>query len=106
MLLPWLETLAASSVPRLSERSLAGVLNAIQFTAEANGLEVLPRGEHLANNALVLEGPNGQTFAVFVGDDCIDVQSWDKSAGRTEWERIDTKRRPGGYLPPGGEVTA
>lgn len=106
-LLPWLEALAASAVPRLSERKLAGVLNTIQVAAMANGLESVPRDEMMPHNALVLEDSHmGKTFAVFVRESCIDVQSWDRAKGKTQWARVDIKRRPGAMLPPGSEASA
>lgn len=106
-LLPWLESLAARANPRLSERSLAGVLNTIQVAAMAHGLLPVPRDELMPDNAIILEDEHlGTTFAVFVHAGHIDVQSWNKTEGRTLWARIDTKRRPGGTLPPGGEVSA
>lgn len=105
-MLPWLETLAASSVPRLADRKLAGILNSIQVTAQANGMEIYPRDEFTPNNALVMEDPGGKVYLVAVQDGSIEVQSWDKRTGRTQWAWFDTKRRPGAYLPPGSEVSA
>ena len=106
-LLPWLEALAASAVPRLSERSLAGVLNAVMTAALANGLDVVPRDHSVPDHCIVLDDPMKDTsYAIFVMDRHIDVQSWDRGKGVTVWGRVDTARRPGAKLPPGGEVTA
>lgn len=98
-LLPWLGALAASSVPRLNDRTDVQILEAVEKAASANGVRFWTHGELPESHFMISDEEMDRDYLGWISRPWLYLQVWDKRAGKSCFERVDIARRPGGYLP-------
>lgn len=99
--LPWLRALAASSVPRLADRSDADIMQAVEIAAIANSVSFWVHDDLPPGHWLIDDLEMGRDYLCWIKRPYIYVQTWERRSGRYRFERIDIAKRPGGYVPEG-----